>query len=195
MEVITGKRVAEIFFSMQRHFENNGYSIAVYKWHPINMSLYRYVQKFPVKYSQVLGYKVKTERRLFDLLIPSMAEKDWYIIEFVDDLDERIKLSTKWKDRLSSVRYDFSQSCIEINNEGIKFDKKFGDWLIEKYTNREISLEVFSVWIKLLDLQFKDNFIWQKTTLSNKVLAYMKLINFDTAKYKDIFHKVIENKP
>ncbi len=187
MKVITEKRVAEVFFSMQRHFENNNYSIVDYQWYPIRIPLERFVKKFPVRYCQILGEAAVTETKLFDLLIPSFVEKDWYIVQFVEDLEERIQHSIRWKDRLHGISYHFSQSCYMIQNDEQELDNSFSEYILNCYTNNLIVLEVLCIYIKMFKLKFKDNFLWEKTSLGDKIQAYMKLVDIDITKYKSSF--------
>ncbi len=192
MRFITDKRVAEVFFSLQRHFENQEYDITQYHWHPINMSTTRYVKQFPVKYCQALSKAVITETTLFNILIPSFAESNWYIVDFVEDLDNRKKMMIQWKDRLAEVEYSWKQLTHRIINDKVEFNKSFPDWLIDLYVNAEISLEVFCIMILMLDLKFKDNFLWEKTSLEDKTRAYMKIVKFNINKYKQIFMKIMK---
>jgi len=192
MQIITGKRVAEIYFSMERHFENTGYSITEYSWHPINIPLNRYLKKFPVQYCQILGNEVKKENKLFDLLIPSFAERTWYMVDFVEDLDNRKQLSLLWKDRIAAVKYDFSKSIYDIIHDDIKLDSKFSDYILDLYVNDQMNLEILCIWSLMMNLDFTNNFIWNKTSLGDKVQAYTKLVQFNIPKYKKIFIKIMK---
>lgn len=190
-EIITGKRVAEIYFSLQRHFENGSYDICTYKYNPIKLDLHKYVSKYPVKYCQILGEKVKNEKGLFDICIPSFVEKDWYLIQFMEDYDNRRMVSIKWQDRLNAVSYNFSQACYEIRNRKINLDANFGNVIVELYMNDEITLESFCIFIDLFSLTFENNFIWSKTSLGDRVLAYKKMIKFDLTQYRTIFVEIM----
>ena len=193
MKQITDKRVAEVYTSLQRHFDNGSYDITKYGYHPIRISLSTYVKKYPVKYCQFLADKVRTEKVLFEVCVPSFVQRDWYLVDFVDDYSNREQERFKWLTRIQFVQSTFKDSCYDIKNAGVEFDASFSEYLLDLYMTNKLELEVFCVFIKLLNMQFKDNFIWELSSIGDKIQAYQKIAVMSPQKikiYKNIFREV-----
>lgn len=190
--IITGKTAYEIFMGVKIHFMNNGYDISLYGFNPPKIKWERFVKSNPVRYAQILAEKTETESKLFDLLIPSFVEKDWFIVDFVDDYEKRDKVRSEWKSRLQGVLYNFRSGCYHIKNENIKFDKEFKEKLLSLFLSKEITLETFLIMKSLLNLDYKGSFLWESTSIGDRITAYNKLVKIDHSKYKKAFREIFE---
>jgi len=200
----SGYEVWQQYILIKTHFNNEKFDATKYNKPSGKPSTYN--KRNDKSFFEYISKRFKDEE-IKPFFISQFIEKDLYVLDIIDNLDDSIKNFRRWKKRFSRLTYIFENDCINIKRfmeeKELSFNEVFDAnknkypiimrLMMEKYITLEtyVILEKIFILSKQYDKIYLEDHIYDEYSLRiRKYLCYFKSI--DVSKYKTLLKSIFK---
>lgn len=197
MRKLTPYFAFRIYFSIREHFQSTSYNIADYGWNflrPMEEKFHKW-HGYGV-FKTLADHKIENVRQWVNICIVAFKENP--AIDFRQLLDEFphwAKKANDWTNHISIMKRTFlnegTQTVRDLFSEGKTFDKYFPAWLLQRFLDRKMCVEVFIIFRKVLKIGLDGNPNYEYL-YKDSYTKYEMLLNIAPDEYRDILTHIIK---
>jgi hypothetical protein len=192
MKIISGFFVYQYYVLYKAHFSDINIDITKYNGPFRKKITYdTFIKNKNQHYYDSVAIKIKEKEKLKHLLIVAFVKDPYtWIGEINDDFMHLNQLREEWEGKIANMQYLFKKDCINMFDNGLKFDQDFGTNVFKSFNDGNIELETFIILRKIFNFSL-DGIFEYDYLYKDKYLNYEQILNVDENKYKQILKEVI----
>lgn len=191
--IITGYYCFRIFLSVRTHFTKSTFNLAERDYKYLKVDRHTYEITKHKKYFEKLSKKVKSEKRLVNLLINVFKnDSATYIVDIVNNYYHYEEITNEWENKLSKFSYNLEQITSDLYKKGMDLNKNLNNFILDAYANGDIDIETYIVFHKVFDFKYQNSLEYD-ILFKSKYYKYSLMLNINIDKFRKIIVDTVEN--